>query len=91
MKINSKLVYAERIDLIPSLTSKYYVLAKGRPNGVLEIVYMSLYASGDDKIKNAYRVMKVRGIEARIDNGDEVASGDCKPYDCPIYLTDNME
>lgn len=91
MKILSKNVYAERVDLIPGIVSKYYVMAKGRPDGVLEIVYMTLYASGDDKIKNVYRAFNMAGVQSRIDNGKDVAAGGVEAYVYPIYLADGHE
>lgn len=91
MEIQSKNVYAERVDMIPGIVSKYYVLAKGRPGGVLEIVYVTLYASGDDKIKNVYRAFKINNVEARIDNGKDVDAGGVEAYVETVYLADGME
>ena len=91
MKIESSQVYAERVDLIPGTTSKYYVLVKGRPGFVIELVYMTLYPSGDDKIKNVWRVFNIRGIQARIDNGKDINAKDTEVYECPVYIADGHE
>lgn len=89
--IKSFQIFAEQFDFIPSTTARYYVLAKGRPGGILEIVQITIHANGDDKIKDVFRVFSIRGVQARIDHKAEIDGGALHPFTNPVYLADGHE
>jgi len=91
MRIASKRVYHGIIDLIPSTTEKTFILATGRPGGVLEIVLLAMNARGTANIKNTSRVLKIRGVEIDLDAPIDIDSGKALTYVDPIYLTDGHE
>ena len=91
MKIKGHQVYAERMELIPGLTAKTYVVAKGRPGGVIEMVMLAIHSSGDDKIKNIQRVFIVNGEENILDTQSDITHGQVKTFIDPVYLADGHE
>ena len=91
MKIESKQVYAERMELIPGTTVKTYIVAKGRPGGVIEMVMLAIHSNGDDKMKNIQRVFIVNGKENILDTQSDITHGQVKTFVDPVYLADRHE
>jgi len=91
MKVNSKQVYHGIIDLIPGTDEKTYILATGRPGGVLEIVLTAINARGVDKMQNVNRVLKINGVECDLDAPRDIGHPQAYSWSDPIYIADGQE
>ena len=91
MDIKSKQVYAEKIEIIPGTTARDFVMAKGRPGGVIEIVAMGVHSCSNDKIKNVRRVYTVKGETNYLDTKFDLNGQQAKTWFDTIYLADGHE
>lgn len=91
MKVRPIQVYNEILELIPGTTEKTFILATGRPNGVIQIVMCAINPRGTDKMKNVNRVVKIKGVECDLDAPVDVDDETAKVWVDPIYLADGHE
>ena len=91
MKVKEFQVYSGLVDWIPGTEEKTFIIATGRPNGVLEVVNISINPRGDDKMKNVSRVIKIKGVECDLDAPVDVNANTAKCYTDPIYLANGNE
>ena len=91
MKIESRQVCSERIVLIPGTTARDYVMAKGRPGAVLEIVAMGVHSNSNDQVKDVRRVYTIRGETNYLDTYFDLTGQQAKTWFDTIYLPDGCE
>ena len=91
MKLKPIQVYCDILELIPGTTEKTFILATGRPLGVLEIVMVAVNPRGADKMKNVNRVVKIKGVECDLDAPVDVGHPSALSWADPIYLTEGHE
>lgn len=91
MKIKSGQVYTEKYTYTLDTTVQQFWFSKGRPEGVLELVWLSLYNISANNITVYYILIKRRGEVIRIFYDATVAT---KEVDClteTLYLEDGDE
>jgi hypothetical protein len=91
MKIKAGQIYTEKYTYTLDTTIQQFWFSKGRPGGVLELVFLSIYNLSQSDISAYYVLVKRRGEVIRIYYDAIVAT---KEVDCltdPVYLEDGDE
>lgn len=86
MKVKSGQIYTEKYTYTLDTTVQQFWFSKGRPGGVLELVWLSVYNTTQSNITVFYILIKHKGEVIRLFYDGTIASKEVDAWTTPIYL-----
>lgn len=91
MKVKSDMILTEQFTYTLDTTVQKFFFAKGRPDGVLELVFMNVYNNTAHDHTELYFLMKHKGEELRLFYDATLGDKEIDYRLYPVYLCDGDE
>ena len=91
MKVKSGQILTEKYTYSMDTTVQQFWFSKGRPEGVLELVWLTVYNPTQSNITVIYILVKHKGEVIRLFYNSTLATKDLSAWVTPVYLDDGDE